>query len=173
MSAGLVGEALLESVARITSSLGEQSFAISGDAARCLWMLDSLTTKYDAALWKKICHPWPAEVTVVTATDLALPDGSLRDQSPIAIEFGTSMIRDRQFIAIPGSSVRTPLVQPAFVLAEILLENDPLRVTRIADLLRCLEAGDRALDIEEVRVLLKAVKAGEHFGLLAEVAAIL
>ena len=40
-----------------------------------------------------------------------------------------------------------------------LTESDPLKVTRIADRLRCVRP-DEDVDLEEVRSLLKAVRSG-------------
>lgn len=164
MSPLLVGEALLEAAGRVDEAV------IAGDAARCLWMLETLPGR-NLDLWKRICHPWPATVDLVGAANAILPEGATRDTGAIAREFEPAMVRTATEVTLPAGPAR--LVAPAFVLAEILLEEDPLKATRLADLLRCLEMGGRLIDLEDVRVLLKAVRAADRYELLVSVARVI
>jgi len=163
------GQELLARAARLASAFEGGTYAIAGDAARCLWMLEALPGG-SVDVWTRLCHPWPRVIEVV-GVEGELPAGAVQDSSGIAREFGPAMLAQRHLAALPGCVV--PLAAPPFVLAEILLEDDVLKATRIADLMRVLEMGGRPVDIEDVRVLLKAVRAGETFALLAEVAAVI
>ena len=151
-------ERFLASAAEVTRVLEPSSYAISGNAARCLWMLHGLSAS-SLDLWRRVSHPWPTEVDVVGVDP---PPPARRDEGPIAREFGPAMLRSKE--EVEAGPLRVPLVEPAFVLAALMSEDDLLRVARVASLLRCLERVGRSIDPEDVRHLLKAVGKGHRFG---------
>ena len=134
-------------------------YAFSGDTARCLWILAKVPGA-SLELWRKICHRWPKTIAQV--------GGPGEDQSPIALECRPAMLNTRVYHLLPGFSDPVPLVRPAFVLAQLMTESDPLKVTRVAELLRCVRP-DEDVDLEEVRALLKAVRAGHLYESLLQV----
>ena len=134
-------------------------YAFSGDTARCLWILAKVPGA-SVDLWRKICHRWPKQITQV--------GGSNEDHSRIALECRPAMLNTCVQTVLPGFPDPVPLVRPAFVLAQLMTESDPLKVVRVAELLRCIRP-DEDVDLEEVRSLLKAVRAGHLYESLLQV----
>ncbi len=137
-------------------------YAFAGDTARCLWMLDRLPVER----WKKWARPWPRKLEIVSDHDPPHAVAFL-SQDKVAQEFGPSMLRSREDVSSPALMGSVPLVAPPYVLAQLLLSPEPLIVTQIAGLLRCLP---RDFDLESVRILLKAVGEGERYETLRDVA---
>lgn len=157
-------DAFLKQVEQAQQALLPLTYVFAGDTARCLHMLRALPVDQ----WKRLCHPWPESIEVLLE---GVPPAFVRLSSDlIAREFAPAMLRSKLLIESSLFEHPVALPEPAFVLAQLLVDPDPLTVTQVADLLRCLP---RDFDLESVRVLLKAVGKGEKYETLQAVAYVL